>query len=118
MWYIQSKCWASQRKTVKYNQKVVISEEGVEYAACHTCPAGRNGGFCQHVFALLLVLEKYCLKTAAEVDNELPTSQSCTSVKQVGDQGSAILIPTTVECAKDKTERKKVAVTCMRHGMK
>jgi len=45
MWYIQSKYWASQRKTVKYNQKVVISEEGVEYAAYHACPESRNGGF-------------------------------------------------------------------------
>ena len=62
MCYVQSKCWASQRKAVKYSQKVMISKEGVEYAACHTCPAGRNGGLCQHVFALLLVLEKYCLR--------------------------------------------------------
>ena len=79
MCYVQSKCWASQRKAVKYSQKVMISKEGVEYAACHTCPAGRNGGFCQHVFALLLFLEKYCLKTTG-VDNELPGPQSFTSI--------------------------------------
>ena len=102
---------------MKYNQKVVISEEGVEYAACHTCPAGRNGGFCQHVFALLLVLEKYCIKTAAEVDNEWPTSQSCTSVKQSWgprkrDIDPKPIMQTTVERAKDEKEHKKVAVTC------
>jgi len=37
IWYMQSKCWASQRKSVKYNQKVMISED-VDYAACHGCP--------------------------------------------------------------------------------
>ena len=58
-------------KTVKYNQKVVISE-GVEHAACHTCPAGRNGGFCQHVFAFLLVLEKYCQEYMYLIQGQLP----------------------------------------------
>ena len=116
MWYVQSKCWASQRKSVKYNQKVMISNEGVEYAACYSCPAGRNGGFCQHVFALLLVLEKYCLKTT-EVSNELPGPQSCISVKQTWgprkrDVDPKPIMQTTVERAKGETERKKMAIKC------
>ena len=111
--YVQSKCWASQQKAVKYSQKVMISKEGVEYAACHTCPAGRNGG---HVFALLLVLEKYCLKTAG-VDNELPGPQSCTSIKQTwGPKKHNIdpkpIMQTTVERAKDEKERDRGAIKC------
>ena len=106
---MQSKCWASQRKSVKYNQKVMISNEGVEYAACYSCPAGRNGGLCQHVFALLLVLEKYCLKMT-EISNELPGPQSCTSVKQTWgprkrDVDPKPIMQTTVERAKGETER-------------
>jgi len=116
MCYVQSKCWASQRKAVKYSQKVMISKEGVEYAACYTCPAGRNGGLCQHVFALLLVLEKYCLKTAG-ADNELPGPQSCTSIKQTWgprkrDIDPKPIMQTTVERAKDEKERKRGAVKC------
>ena len=113
MWYVQSKCWASQRKS---DQKVMISNEGVEYAACYSCPAGRNRGFCQHVFALLLVLEKYCLKTT-EVSNELPGPLLCTSVKQAWgprkrDVDPKPIMQTTVEHAKGETERKKMAIKC------
>ena len=61
--YLRSKCWASQKKYVKYIQKVVLNKEQgfytVEYASCEGCPAGTYGGLCQHVFALLVVVESY-----------------------------------------------------------
>ena len=85
IWYVQSQCWASQRKSTKYHQKLTLVSSGsqlnVDYASCVPCPAGTNGGLCQHVFALLLVLEKYSPKLA-ETETGLPGPQSCTSEKK------------------------------------
>ena len=58
--FVLSKCWASQKKTVKYEQKVIFSSDidskvefpacKVDFATCEVCPAGLHGGLCQHVF--------------------------------------------------------------------
>ena len=53
--YVKSKCWASQKKSVKYTQKVIFAEakedEPVQvlHAACKGCPVGQDGGLCQHI---------------------------------------------------------------------
>ena len=95
IWYVQSQCWASQRKSTKYHQKLTLISSGsqlnVDYASCVPCPAGTNGGLCQHVFALLLVLEKYSPKLA-ETETGLPGPQSCTSEKKHGDLEKGMLL--------------------------
>ena len=86
----------------------MILKGGAEYAACYFCPVERNKEFCQHVIALLLVLEKYCLKMT-EVINELAGPQSCASVKQAWrsrkcDVDTKPIIQTTIDRARGETE--------------
>ena len=73
--YVESKCWASQRKHMEYTQKIVLSEmqqsehpaemesEGEErastqlrvtYASCIPCPAGTSGGLCGWVMVIFM----------------------------------------------------------------
>ena len=62
--FVTSKCRASQKETTKYCQKVIFSPDSdvekkkkalpvfkVDFATCQVCPAGQQGGLCQHVFA-------------------------------------------------------------------
>ena len=48
IWYVQSQCWDSQRKSTNYHQKLTLisnsSQLNVDYASCVPCPAGTNGG--------------------------------------------------------------------------
>ena len=120
IWYVQSQCWISpQHKSTKYHQKLTFTSSGsqlnVDYASCVPCPVGTNSGLCQHVFALLLVLEKY-LPKLAETETGLPSPQSCTSEKKHGDLERDINPKTVMsvmeERAKDSSECKKVAITC------
>ena len=105
--YVESKCWASQRKHMEYIQKIVLSEvqqsnavdemeseekEGVKvqlrvtYASCVPCPAGTSGGLCQHVFALLILLQHHAPEPSSPAAS-LPGSDSVTSGKKLwGDQ--------------------------------
>ena len=58
----------------------------VNFASCVPCPAGTNGGLCQQIFALLLVLERY----SPESESSLPGPLSCTSEKETWDPGKEI----------------------------
>ena len=61
-YFVKAECWASQKKSSKYNQKLLLTgtvkEYGVklEHAHC-TCLAGIAGG-CQHVVACLFTMVK------------------------------------------------------------
>lgn len=136
--YVESKCWASQRKHMEYTQKIVLSEmqqsehpaemesEGEErastqlrvtYASCIPCPAGTSGGLCQHVFALLILLQHYAPKSRSLPAASLPGSDSVTSGKKLWgprerDIAPKTVMETMVEKAKDPSERKKSAITC------
>lgn len=65
--YLKSKGWASQKITTKYFQKIVFREDehardrpaDVISTVCEGCPAGQNGGLCQHVFVALAAVEHY-----------------------------------------------------------
>ena len=65
-YFVKAEGWASQKKSSKYNQKLLLTgtveEYGVkvEHAHC-TCPAGIAGG-CQHVVACLFTMEN-CKQT-------------------------------------------------------
>ena len=63
--FVTSKCWATQKKSKKYEQKLVFSESStkesgssctVQYACCVGCVAGGDGCLCSHVFAVLEAL--------------------------------------------------------------
>ena len=89
--FVTSKCWASQKKTTKYCQKVIFSPDSdvekkkespvfkVDFATCQVCPAGQQGGLCQHVFALLMVIEEYRPREAVPT---LPTAEPVTSIRR------------------------------------
>ena len=80
--FLKGKCFASQKKAVKYEQGIQLTEgengASVLFAACKGCPAGADGGLCQHVFALLLAVEHYGPKK----EGNMPGEQSKTSMKQ------------------------------------
>ena len=81
--FVMAECWASQKKSAKYYQKLLLTgtveEYGVkvEHAHC-TCPAGIAGG-CQHVVACLFTVEK-CKQ--ANTTTSLPPPESCTSLQR------------------------------------
>ena len=65
-YFVKAKCWASQKKTTKYLQKGKLLQQrkegmyvDVDFATCEGCPAGQDGGLCQHIFALLMAIEKF-----------------------------------------------------------
>ena len=51
----------------------------VDFATCQVCPAGQQGGLCQHVFALLMVIEEYRPREAVPT---LPTAEPVTSIRR------------------------------------
>ena len=68
---VASKCWATQRKSVKYVQKHVFQEEEegesgtplsgiVTFVTSMDCVAGADGGLCAHVFAVLHSIDFFC----------------------------------------------------------
>ena len=87
--FVKSKCWASQKKSKKYTQKIIFQPEKretqdddpavVSYSVCEECPAGQEGGLCQHIFALLLAVEHYGPRN---IGNSLPGEEPVTSLKQ------------------------------------
>lgn len=85
--YMQTKCWASQKKTTKYLQKIIFKNAedidqpvSVRDAACEGCPAGQDGGLCQHVFAVLIATEYYGARLLR--GESLPGKQAVTSLRQ------------------------------------
>ena len=117
--YLKSKCWASQKKATKYEQKIVLSDGDrpsdvkVEFAACVGCPAGAEGGICQHVFALLMVAEHY----GPSPTGTSPGEQSVTSGRPVWGPRERNVEPhaimqNIIEKSKLDDERKRMAVAC------
>ena len=142
---VEGKCWASQRMNMKYSQKIVFKkglmhlpavdeeedenvdsaeswtvEEVMEdwtitFAECSPCVAGQHGGYCQHVFALLMVVEAYAGK-----DVSLPGEQNVTSGKQrLGPRARNIelqrVMSSTIERAKPDEERRGKAISSTLH---
>lgn len=72
---VHGKCLASQSKKKEYTMLLVLNymdEEAVSTAVslakCDGCPAGQCGGLCQHIFALLMVLEYYGSRPDPDVE--------------------------------------------------
>ena len=135
--FITGKCWASQKKYTKYEQKVVLEQlEGcgelaeepnaaadrqrpekhwaVTFATCTPCVAGQHGGFCQHVFALLLALENH----VKQGSDKLPGPQSITSARQQWGPRSRNVEPqrvmeSVVEKARPDEERKRPPISSL-----
>ena len=85
-YFVKAKCWASQKKTTKYLQKVKLLQQrkedmyvDVDFATCEGCPAGQDGGLCQNIFALLMAIEKFGPRPGCSI---LPGEQSVTSLRQ------------------------------------
>ena len=81
-YFIKAECWASQRKTTKYSQKLLLSATVEEYEvkvehAHSTCPAGVAGA-CQHIIACLFTMEE-CKKANI---GALPPPGTCTSLQR------------------------------------
>ena len=51
------------------------------YASCIPCPAGTSGGLCQHVFALLILLQHHAPEPSSTASP--PGSDSVTSGKKL-----------------------------------
>ena len=73
-------------KTTKYLQKVKLLQQrkedmyvDVDFATCEGCPAGQDGGLCQHIFALLMAIEKSGPRPGCSI---LPGERSVTSLRQ------------------------------------
>ena len=79
IFFLRSRCHASQQKRVSYQQKLIISPsvgtygEQVIWAHC-SCPAGIGGG-CQHVVAVL-----FTIQMAKAKGEKLGPLESCTSL--------------------------------------
>lgn len=109
--YVLSKCWSSQHKSTKYEQKLVLQDTSpsfstrVVFARCDGCVAGSDGGLCSHVFAVLMVLEKY------RTDGTTPvTSLPCSWGPRKRDLEPKPIMDVTVE--KASMERKGPPITC------
>jgi len=108
------------KRSTKYQKKLTLvnmdDQLVVDYATCIPCPARTNGGPCQHIFALLLVLKRYSPKPT-ESDSSLPGPQSCTSEKKSWgprkrDVTPKTMMSTTVEHAKESSKCKKLPRKC------
>ena len=96
---------------MEYIQKIVLSEvqqsnaademeseekEGVKvqlcvtYASCVPCPAGTSGGLCQHVFALLILLQHHAPVSSSPAASSLAQIQSPV-VRSYGAPGNEML---------------------------
>lgn len=90
--FMMSKCWATQRKSVKYVQKVAFQEEDepsgkecqpagmVTFATCVGCVAGTDGGLCAHVLALLYAVDSF--RSTRDTGKSPPGPESVTSMPQ------------------------------------
>ena len=119
--FVRAKCWASQSKKKKYSMRLVLAQmddeaigAAVSFAKCDGCPAGQCGGLCQHVFALLMVLEYYGPRPDLQ---EVPHDQPVTSLPQSWGPRQRNVRPqpsmqTVIERPKFDAERKRKAVTC------
>lgn len=119
--FVRSKCWATQRKAVKYSQQLVFVDAGVgnrqstsatlQFATCIGCVAGSNGGLCSHVFAVLIVLNEEHVRLIKE-----PTV-ACTSLPPTwGPRQRNIspmpLMDVVVEKPRSQSSRKGPPSTC------
>ena len=126
--FITSKCWASQKKSQKYEQRLAFTEShaqdaqgdrqspSIAFASCLGCPAGENGGLCHHVFALLLVIECYAPKSDTVTSQlsgaESVTSQPCSWGPRKRDVEPKPIMQTFVEKSKIEDERKRDGIGC------
>ena len=122
MAFIRAKCWASQKKSTRYEQSLILRKTAdtreaweVDWATCAGCPAGTDGGLCHHVFAVLEVIQ-YC-GPKADDSSHLPapisvTSQKCTWGPRERCVDPQPTMQTVVERAKLENERKKKAIGC------
>lgn len=116
--FLTSRCWASQKKNVKYEQQVMVESTNdrfldVTFATCHGCPAGADGGLCQHVFTLLLVVERCCWEGKGPLPGKSSvTSMLCSWGPQQRDVEPHPIMQTLVERAKADEERKRKLVSC------
>ena len=86
MAFFRAKCWASQKKSTRYEQSVILRKAAgtresweVDWATCAGCPAGTDGGLCHHVLAVLEVIQYYGPK--ADDSSHLPAPILVTSQK-------------------------------------
>ena len=117
---------------MKYAQRVVLVKNTgtcssdtqtpslveVDFASCIPCPAGSKGGFCQHVFTLLIVLEN-CSSDLPGPDSVI-SNQKSWGPRERDIQPSRIM-DTVVEIAKEEkvSGRKHQSLAhCMRQGLK
>ena len=106
-------------KSTNYHQKIILtpsdSQLRIDYASCVSCPAGTNGGLCQHIFSLLFMFESI-LQNQQKRELVCLAHNHAHQKKAWGprkrDVTPKTVMSTIVEYAKDSLERKKVAVTC------
>ena len=60
------------------DKKDVHGPAKVVFATCQGCPAGEQGGLCQHIFALLMVVEHY--RPPEDGNRALPGGEACTLI--------------------------------------
>ena len=118
--FVKTKCWATQKKSTKYAQKLLLSEHGegsnrsadVAFAQCEGCVAGSDGGLCSHVFAVLMVLEKFRL---TDHHDSVPGPESVTSLPRSWGPRERDVTPhpiMSVRVEKSREERKGPPITC------
>ena len=125
--FVRAKCWASQKKSTRYNQELVLEKSGkdaelleVSWASCVGCPAGTDGGLCHHIFAVLEVMQYYGPIAPEAASLALPaagrplsvTSQKCSWGPRERNVDPQPIMQTFVERAKMDEERKKKALSC------
>lgn len=112
--FVTARCWATQRKSERYTQKLMLTGDKLreqsctlEFATCIGCVAGFAGGLCSHVFAVLLVLEEE-RKKSLDADNVIsPTSLPRTWGPRQRDVQPEPVMDVVVEKPISATHRKK-----------
>ena len=123
----QKKCFASQKKSTSYEQKVVLrktKEEGeameVAWTSCIGCLAGTDGGLCHHVFAILESMEYYGPKPndKTSLPGRAPSvrSQRFSWGPRKRNVVPQPVMQTVVERANMDEERQGKALSCGLHG--
>ena len=91
----------------------------VDFATCEGCPAGQDGGLCQHIFALLMAIEKFGPRPGCSI---LPGEQSVTSLRQSWGIRERDVKPHSVSqvvieksSLMKKGRRERVEVCCLMH---
>ena len=77
----------------------------MDFATCQPCPAGANGGLCQHIFALLMAIEYYRGKASVLPAAESVTSNPCSWGPSQRDVELKFIFQSVIE--KPKAEKRK-----------